>query len=90
MSRLQPEQLSPTLEEVSASYSALGDESLRVLADLPALAVLDLEETPVTDAGLMHLGACKSLTYLNVVGTSVSDAAVARLGEALPELEIAH
>jgi Leucine-rich repeat (LRR) protein len=45
--------------------------------DCKNLTVLDLGETPVTDAGLAHFKDCRNLTYLNLDRTPVTDAGLA-------------
>ena len=46
---------------------------------------LDLENTQVTDAGLVHLKDLTKLTTLILAGTSVTKAGVAELKKALPK-----
>ncbi len=59
-----------------------------MIAQLPYLEALDLDETKVTDAGLSHLTKLKSLHDLNLTGTQVTDAGVAELQGSLPKLKI--
>lgn len=56
--------------------SALNDEGLKQLPDLPELTELNLKDTKITDAGLAELPDLPSLAWLNLFGTEVTDAAV--------------
>ena len=58
------------------------DEDLLLLKELAAnLADLNLGETTITDAGLVHLKPLKNLTRLDLHGTKVSDAGLVNLKE---------
>jgi thiol-disulfide isomerase/thioredoxin/Leucine-rich repeat (LRR) protein len=63
----------------------VGDETLKVLAGLPALETIRLRDTKVTGAGLAALAALKSLGHLNLSGTRIGDAGLANLKQ-LPSL----
>ena len=61
------------------------DAELAELNDLPALQVLDLEATGVTDAGLSTLHRCIALEFLILRKTSVSPEALSELQIAIPQ-----
>ena len=54
------------------------------VARVPCLRELDLRKTPVSDAGLPHLHAARSLRLIELEETRVSSTAVAALQDALP------
>lgn len=72
--------------DVNRKGFGVGDEAMKVLAQLPELASVHLRLTKVTDAGLAELAKNKSLRDISVPGTKVSDAGLAHLGQ-LPKLE---
>jgi hypothetical protein len=55
---------------------------------LGSLQTLDLKFTKVTDAGLKHLTALKSLRSLDVRNTDATKTGVAELQKALPDCRI--
>jgi internalin A len=55
------------------------------MKDFPFLRRLRLSDTPITDAGLIHLRECRKLEELRLTGTRVSDAGVRDLQQALPK-----
>ncbi len=68
------------------SDSDFNDQQMAVLAQMPHLSKLYLDNTSITDKGLAQLKGLKHLKYLNLVNTNVSDAGLASLKE-LPALE---
>ena len=58
------------------------------LEGLPELAVLSLNGTPVTDAGLAHLKGLTGLSELDLSFTQVTDAGVRELQRTLPGVRI--
>jgi hypothetical protein len=58
------------------------------LAGLKNLRVLDLSNTPVTDAGLKHLEGLEQLRWLNLCNTKVTPAGVTALQKKLPDCKI--
>lgn len=54
------------------------DDVLKRLADLPDLQVLDLNDTPITDAGLAVLATLPKLEHLRIARTRVTPDGVAR------------
>jgi len=58
------------------------------LKGLTNLQSLDLYDTQVTDAGLVHLAGLTNLGWLYLHGTQVTDAGVAELQKALPNCVI--
>jgi glycerol-3-phosphate dehydrogenase len=49
---------------------------------------LFIENTRVTDAGLIHLAGIPKLTFLRLAGTQVTDEAIAKLKRTLPKLKV--
>ena len=54
------------------------------------VAALNLDDTPVTDAGLKDIATLKNLTRLSLLNTKVTDAGVRELQKALPGCKIAR
>ena len=74
--------LKPLAKQVVAlrlSGVAVGDQDLKILAELPHLTKLFLDGTKLSDAGLSALKAAKYLNYLNLINTKVSKAGLAHL-----------
>lgn len=69
------------LAHLDLSETAITDEALKGVGDLPRLTRLDLNNTGITDAGLKHLAGLENLTYLNLYGTKVTDAGVKDLAK---------
>ena len=63
-----------------AEDSRVDDAELRNLQVLTGLRYLDLSGTPVTDAGLVHVLACRSLDTLMLWETAVTDAGMELIG----------
>ena len=57
---------------------------------MTSLASLRLEDTAVTDAGLVHLKALSGLKSLNLAGTKVTESGVQSLKQSLPLTRISH
>jgi predicted Zn finger-like uncharacterized protein len=55
------------------------DSTLGLVRGLPALQILELNGTPVTNEGLQSLKQLKSLEVINLAGTAVNDAGLAHL-----------
>lgn len=77
--------LSANIAWLDLGRSPVGDDLVEVIADLPHLTRLHLQQTSVTDAGLAHLGNLEFLEYLNLYGTAVTDSGLVHL-ESLPAL----
>ncbi len=73
---------------LNLSGSAMGDEELKLLRDLPRLQSLSLQGTRITGTGLSHLKGLRSLRELRLRNTEVSAAAVQTIREALPECQV--
>lgn len=80
----------PTLQVLRAYGGTGGDENLRTLSGHARLETLILENLGVTDGGLEALTALPRLRKLVLHEPKVSDAAVARLRQTLPSVEIAR
>lgn len=65
------------------------DGGLADVQGLTRLKRLELNHTQVTDAGLIHLQGLTNLRELRLGATQVTDAGMTRLGQALPNCQIA-
>jgi Leucine Rich repeat len=80
----------PRLTAVSFNQrdaSRLRDEHLRELIAFPWLKQVRLNDAPVGDVGMKHIGRLTKLDYLVLRGTQVTDAGLAHLA-GLTELEV--
>jgi hypothetical protein len=79
-----------TLKKLDASHApTVTDESLPLIAAMPALEEFKLGSAKVTDAGLQALAASKSLKKLSLSGLKqVTPAGIDQLRKARPELVI--
>ncbi|MGD9645330.1 MAG: protein kinase [Pirellulales bacterium] len=69
-----------TLRAISLRDTAdLADDELTRMAGLAQLESLDLSGTPISDAGIEHLGDCRGLRELNLSQTKVTDAGMPAL-----------
>ncbi len=59
--------------------TALTDEGLASVKELPKVVQLDLKDTQITDAGLAHLAGLATLNRLHLEKTKVTDAGLAHL-----------
>ncbi|MEP7119741.1 MAG: hypothetical protein ABJE95_02480 [Byssovorax sp.] len=75
------------LRSVTLAGTALDDEGLTNLDDLPGLEHLDLSRTRVTGAGLSHLAHFRTLRSLDLTGTAIDDRSIRALA-GLPLTEI--
>jgi len=69
--------------------AAINDDDLALLAKFEWLETLDLSDTPITDAGLVHLQDLKKLTKLDLTHTNTFGG-LADLKKQLPNLAITH
>lgn len=69
----------PDLRVLDLGGSAVGDDGLRVLRDLPRLESLSLWWTHITDAGAEHLGGLDALESIDLAFTRTGDAALRAL-----------
>lgn len=77
-----------SLRQVSFDHCAkVGDEVVMLLASFTELEELDLTNTAITDAGLVHLKAHPTLKTLWLAGTHATDSSVA-LFPTMPALQI--
>ena len=77
--------LTPIAEQIAwldLARSQVTDAGLDVVAKMPYLERLHLENTKVGDAGLAKLGALPALEYLNLYGTKATDGGIAKLAGA--------
>jgi Leucine-rich repeat (LRR) protein len=58
------------------------------LKGLTNLETLLLDNTNITDAGLVHLKGLTNLQTLSFIGTKITDAGFAELGQTLPNCKI--
>ncbi len=77
--------LAPIADQIlwlDLARSQITDAGLDVIAKMPYLERLHLENTKVGDAGIAKLGALSALEYLNLYGTKVTDGGIAKLAGA--------
>lgn len=70
---------SPVLKRVSLGNSGAGDETLAELSRHTSIENLELSNSKVTDAGIVHLTALKKLTAIYVSQTAVTGKGLAPL-----------
>ena len=58
------------------------------LRKLPHLEEIDLQATPLTDAGLEHIAAILSLRQINLAATGISEQGQAKLKEMRLDLNL--
>ncbi len=58
------------------------------ISGLRELQLLSLDDTRVTDTGLIHLKGLSSLKWLKLSRTKVTDAGIAELQKSLPHLQV--
>jgi hypothetical protein len=73
---------------VNLTGTAIGDEDLSRLSELPSLKSLDLDGTRITDIGLARLKRIYGLRKVSLARTSVTATGVAELRHALFDLTI--
>jgi hypothetical protein len=78
--------LSPELERLDLSNTAITDSGLRVLESMTTLQWLILDDTQVGDEGLKQINGLPKLRRLSLAGTNVSDRGLDTLVE-VPDLE---
>lgn len=79
----------PRLQVIEfASATAVNDEAIAVIAQLPALVDVDLSKSEITDAGLALLADCPTLRRIRIARTKVTDAGIAHLEKAAGRLEL--
>ena len=64
------------------------DEHLKYLDAFPALTLLSLAHTQVSDAGVVYLKRLRNLKRISLLDTQVTTAGVRELREALPQVQI--
>ena len=74
--------------ELDLALTPADDEDLRHLSALPALRVLDLTGSRVTDAALPRVASLRRLEVVYLQSTQVSGAGVERLREECPRLKV--
>jgi hypothetical protein len=68
--------------------TSIGDETVRLLTELPSVVCLDLTGTKITNASIADLKRLDELEYLSVRDTLLSQEAIAQLRKNLPECNI--
>lgn len=68
-----------SLQELNLGSTQVTDEGIKKLSAHPAIEVIKLSETSVTDASLPELAKLKQLRVLNLYGTAVTDAGIKAL-----------
>jgi hypothetical protein len=79
----------PSLEVLSVAYSDITDADVQRLRNLDRLRSLNVTKTRLTDDSLKHLEQMSTLRTLFIdLNSDLTDAAIARLRNANPELDI--
>jgi hypothetical protein len=86
--RLAPLRSLRGLKAVSLEKSNVTDEELEVLANQTELIYLWLDDTQISDAGLVHLRKLKQLKFLYMRNTNVTERGVDALKHELPDSRI--
>lgn len=81
--------LKDNLWNVGLKNTAITDNDLKLLADLPNLTRIDLTGTEISDEGLANL-AGKNWRMINVKETAVTDSGVQKLKEMFPMTDVVH
>jgi hypothetical protein len=76
------------LQSIDFAHTTVTDEGLAQLKDLQKLRSLGLGGTLVTDQGLVHLEKLQSLQWVWLSKNTVTEAAVERLKEARPDMNV--
>ena len=71
------------LERIETAGTQTSDETLKVLSELPNLAIARCGFAPYTDEGVKCLGRLKKLRELHLCGTKVTDAGMEGLRESV-------
>lgn len=74
--------------DINLAGTAISDDDLAHLNELPSLKSLDLDETRITDSGLPHLKRLTSLKRVSLARTCVTVTGMAELHRALPDVTI--
>lgn len=75
--------------QLDLSKTAITDNAVTIVKELPNLVRLNLSQTAVGDAALANVAGLKELRYINLYGTEVTDKGVAQLGK-LPNLKAVY
>jgi hypothetical protein len=67
---------------------AIDDKSMQYVAAIPELELLDIQNAPVTNAGLSQLKGKLRLRRLDLYDTDVTESGITELQRALPNCEI--
>lgn len=73
---------------INLTGTAIGNEVLAHVCELPSLKSLDLDDTRITDSGLAHLKRLSSLKKVSLARTGVTVTGVAELHRTLPNVAI--
>jgi Leucine Rich repeat len=76
------------LRHIDLAHTTLTDDGLAQLKDLQKLRSIGLSGTEVTDQGLVHLEKLQSLQWVWLSRNKVTEAAVEKLKEARPDLNV--
>lgn len=72
--------------QLKLGHTAITDQALSAIKDMPVIARLHLENTKVSDGGLSQLKGLQKLIYLNLVGTKVTAKGLSNLKD-IPSLK---
>jgi hypothetical protein len=74
--------------EMSLADTEIVDDDLAVFRDFPYIEMLDVSNTAITGAGLVHLADLPNLETLIVVGAKISKADLAAFKKAHPNTTV--
>jgi len=74
------------LQRLALRWAHIADSDLAVVAKMPRLELLNLNETPVSSDALIHASRAKSLRQLELHHTKISDAGLSHVA-GLPQLK---
>jgi hypothetical protein len=84
---LWPADMEPRRIQLDLAYTAVQDEDLKLLAQLPEIEILDLIQTDISDAGIDHLKEFPKLT-IYCSGTRVTHEGVEKLRGSIRNLRV--
>jgi hypothetical protein len=67
-------------------HTSVGDDDLKLLAEISDLESLDVTNTEVSDAGIEHLKGLRHLNTLNHSGSRITPEGIAKLRRSIPQL----
>lgn len=78
--------IAPNVADLDLSRTAITDNGVAIVKEMPKLVRLNLSQTEIGDAALDNLSGLKELRYLNLYETKITDAGLNKISK-LPNLE---